>query len=121
MLRRATLLALLLIAEGGGARALRAQASADVRFADHGSGAGAELLGRAVLAPHYAIPPAAQPATLRRDTSYSTTVIVLGRDAVVEGSVHGDVIVVGGDLYMHPGGRIVGRAISIGGDRKSVV
>ena len=115
MLRRATLLALLLIAEGGGARALRAQASADVRFADLGSGAGPSLLGRAVLEPHYAIPPAAQPATLRRDTSYSTTVIVLGRDAVVEGSVHGDVIVVGGDLYMHPGGRIAGRAVSIGG------
>ena len=115
MLRRATLLALLLIVVGGGVRALRAQASVDVRFADLGPGAGPAVLGRAVLEPHFAIPPAAQPATLRRDTSYSTTVIVLGRDAVVEGSVRGDVIVVGGDLYMHPGGRIAGRAISIGG------
>ena len=115
MLRRAPLLALLLIAVGGGVRALRAQSSADIRFADLGSGAGPELLARAVLAPHYLIPPGAQAATLRRDTTYSATVIVLGRDAVVEGSVRGDVIVVGGDLYTHPGGHIAGRAVSIGG------
>ena len=115
MLRHATLLALLLIVVGGGVRALRAQASADVRFADLGPGAGPAVLGRAILEPHFAIPPAAQAATLRRDTTYTTTVIVLGRDAVVEGNVRGDVIVVGGDLYMHPGGRIVGRAVSIGG------
>jgi hypothetical protein len=43
------------------------------------------------------------------------TLIVIGRDAVIEGTVHGDVIVVGGDLYMHPGGQIDGRAIAIGG------
>jgi hypothetical protein len=115
MLRRATLLALLLIVVGGGARALRAQAPVDVRFADVGPGAGPALVGRAILAPHVAIGPAAQAATLGRETTYSSTVIVLGRDAIVEGSVRGDVIVVGGNLYMHPGGRIAGRAVSIGG------
>ena len=115
MLRRVMLLALLLIAVGGGLRAVRAQASVAVRFSDLGPGAGPAFLSRALLAPHYLIPPAAQPATLRRDTTYGTTVIVLGRDAIVEGPVHGDVIVVGGDLYMHPGGRIIGRAVSIGG------
>ena len=117
MLRRATLLALLLTVAGGGVRALGAQrgASVDVRFADLGPGVGPAILGRAILDPHFAIPPGAQPATLRHDTTYTTTVIVLGRDAIVAGSVRGDVIVVGGDLYMHPGGRIAGRAISIGG------
>ena len=117
MVRRATLLALLLTVVGGGVRALCAQGgtSAAVRFADLGPGTGPAVLGRAVLAPHFVIPPGAQAATLRRDTTYSTTVIVLGRDVIVEGSVHGDVIVVGGDLYMHPGGRIAGRAVSIGG------
>lgn len=115
MLRRAALLAPLLVAVGGEFRALHAQASAVVRFADLGPGDGPEVLGRAILSPYFAIPPAAQPATLRRDTSYSTTVIVLGRDAIVEGSVQGDVIVVGGNLYTHPGGRIGGRAVSIGG------
>ena len=43
------------------------------------------------------------------------TVISLGRTVVVEGTVHGDVIVVDADLYMHPGGTIDGRAIAIGG------
>jgi len=113
MVRRATLLAL--IALGGGVRALRGQASVDVRFTDLGPGTGPAILGNAVLAQHIAIPPAPQPATLRRDSAYASTVIVLGRDAIVEGSVRGDVIVVGGDLYMHPGGRISGRAVSIGG------
>ena len=117
MFRRVTLLALLLIMAGEGLRSLHAQGgpSADIRFADLGPGAGPAVLARAVLAPHFTIGPAVQPATLRRDATYSTTVIILGRDAIVEGSVRGDVIVVGGDLYMHPGGRIAGRAISIGG------
>ncbi|HEV8216415.1 MAG TPA: hypothetical protein VGP95_11285 [Gemmatimonadaceae bacterium] len=115
MLRRATLLAPLLIVVGGGARVLRAQSPVQIRFADLGPGTGPSVLGRAILAPYFAIAPAAQAATLRRDTTYSTTVVVLGRDAIVEATVRGDVIVVGGDLYMHPGGRIVGRAVSIGG------
>src|SRR5689334_10898207 len=117
MFRRVTLLALLLIMAGEGLRTLHAQGgpSVDIRFADLGPGAGPAVLGRAVLAPHVAIGPAVQPATLRRDASYPTTVIVLGRDAIVEGAVRGDVIVVGGNLYMHPGGRIAGRAVSIGG------
>jgi len=115
MLRRTALLAPLLIVVGGGVRAVRAQSSVQIRFAELGPGAGPSFLERAVLAPHFAIAPGAQAATLRRDTTYSTTVIVLGRDAIVEGSVHGDVIVVGGDLYTHPGGHIAGRAVSIGG------
>src|SRR6185503_16766274 len=96
MLRRAALLAPLLIVVGGGVRVLRAQSSVQIRFADLGPGTGPSVLGRAVLAPYFAIAPAAQPATLRRDTTYSTTVIVLGRDAIVEGTVRGAVIVVGG-------------------------
>src|SRR5437764_808505 len=113
VIRRATLLAL--IAVGVGVRAVRAQSPVQVRFADLGPGAGPAVLGQAVLAPYTAIAPATQPAILRRDSTYTTTVIVLGRDAIVEGSVRGDVVVVGGDLYMHPGGSIAGRAITIGG------
>src|SRR4051812_6688140 len=84
VIRRATFLAL--IAVGGGIRALRAQPSVQVRFAGLGPGTGPAVLGRAVLEPHIAIAPAAEPATLRRDSTYTTTVIVLGRDAIVEGS-----------------------------------
>jgi hypothetical protein len=41
--------------------------------------------------------------------------IILGRHATLDGVVNGDVIVVAGDLHVHPGARIDGRAIAIGG------
>ena len=110
MSRRAVLLAL--FAWGGAARA---QAPIVVELRDAGPGIGPAILERALSEPHVVIPPAPELTLLRRDSAYRTTVIVLGRDAVVEGSVQGDVIVVAGDLYMHPGGSIAGRAIAIGG------
>jgi hypothetical protein len=73
------------------------------------------VLVQALAGPYTVIPPAATRALLAPGTSYANTVIVLGRDAVVEDTVRGDVIVIGGDLYMHPGADIAGRAIAIGG------
>jgi hypothetical protein len=52
---------------------------------------------------------------LAKDSTYAGTVVVLGPMAVVEGRVRGDVVVVGGDLFVHPGAEIGGRAIAIGG------
>lgn len=52
---------------------------------------------------------------LPRDTTYAATVVVYGRDATVASRVHGDVVVVGGDLFLHPGAVIDGRAVAIGG------
>ena len=65
--------------------------------------------------PHTVVGPASGRALISRDSSYSANVVVLGRDAIVEGHVHGDVVVIGGDLYMHPGAHIDGRGIAIGG------
>lgn len=65
--------------------------------------------------PHRIIGPGSGRALVSRDSSYPATVVVLGRDAAVEGHVPGDVVVIGGDLFMHPGARIDGRAIAIGG------
>ena len=110
MIRRAALLALL--AWGG---AVHAQAPIIVQLRDAGPGVGPAILERALAESHAVIPPAPELALLRRDSVYRTTVIVLGRDAVIEGSIQGDVIVIAGDLYMHPGGSIAGRAIAIGG------
>lgn len=113
MNRRAALLALLVW--GGAAHAQVARASARVELRGAGPGIGPATLGRALEGRHVVVPPDTQYVLLRRDSVYRTTVIVLGRDAVVEGAVHGDLIVVAGDLYMHPGGAIAGRAITIGG------
>lgn len=57
----------------------------------------------------------AKPIALRRDTMYTSSVVVLGGPATVASNVRGDVIVVGGDLFLHPGVEISGRAIAIGG------
>lgn len=86
-----------------------------VRVIDPGFGAGPEVLQQVVAGPHVVIPPAAGQAVLARDTIYHTSVIILGRDAAVDGTVTGDVLVVGGDLHVHPHANITGRAIAIGG------
>ena len=54
-------------------------------------------------------------ARLPRDSTFDRTVLVLGGDATVASTVNGDVIVVDGDLFLHPGAAIAGRAIAIGG------
>jgi hypothetical protein len=105
---RALLLALIL---GGAARAQ----TPVIRFEDLGPGEGPKTLARALTRPYTIIAPASAPATLPRDSTYQHSVVVLGRDVAVLGSVHGDVIVIGGNLFLRPGGAITGRALAIGG------
>ena len=50
-----------------------------------------------------------------RGTTLPRTTIIIGGDASVGAGVRGDVIVVGGDLFLSPGAAIDGRAIAIGG------
>jgi hypothetical protein len=50
-----------------------------------------------------------------RDSTIDRTVLILGGDATVASIVHGDVIVIDGDLFLHPGAAIDGRAVAIGG------
>ncbi len=52
---------------------------------------------------------------LPRDSTVSSSLIVLGRPVTVASHVQGDVIVVGADLYLHPGVDISGRAVAVGG------
>jgi hypothetical protein len=91
---------------------MRAQ---QVRIADAGPGPVGRTLAAALAAPHRLYEPRGDTVVLRRDSTYDRTVIVLGRTVLVDGSVHGDVIVVGGDMHVHPGARIDGRALAIGG------
>src|SRR5262245_26116283 len=69
----------------------------------------------ALAGPHVLIEPGPSRAVLPRDTIYRETVIILGREAAVDGTVHGDVIVVGGDLHLHPRSVVTGRAVAYGG------
>lgn len=73
------------------------------------------VLERELAAPHVVIGPDSAAANIPADSSYSTGVLVLGRDVTVNGTVHGDVAVIGGDLYLHPGAHVDGRTVAIGG------
>jgi hypothetical protein len=95
-----------------GAVAARAQT---LVVREYGPGDGPQLLAQILRSPYTVVPPAAEDYIVAKDSAYSRTLIVLSRKVFVEGTVHGDLIVIGGDLYMHPGGRIDGRAIAFGG------
>ncbi|HEY2376224.1 MAG TPA: polymer-forming cytoskeletal protein [Gemmatimonadaceae bacterium] len=82
---------------------------------DAGPGSFGHRLAEMFASPHRLIGPAATPAILPRDSAYAQTVVVLHRDVVIEGRVHGDVIVVGGDAFLRPGAVVDGRVIAVGG------
>ena len=50
-----------------------------------------------------------------RGTTLPRTTIVIGHDASLGATVRGDIIVVGGDLFLRPGASVQGRAVAIGG------
>ena len=109
MIRRLALLGLLL------AGRVAAAQSPIVRVDDAGPGVGPSVLLDALSHPFTVAPQGGGSYVIARGSDNPRSVVVLGRDAVVEGHVSGDVIVVGGDLYMHPGATIDGRALSFGG------
>jgi hypothetical protein len=52
---------------------------------------------------------------LPRGTRFETSLVILSPRVTIGARVAGDVVVVGGDLFTHPGGRIEGDALAIGG------
>lgn len=80
-----------------------------------GRGPAVARVNGALAAPHKVIAPGDSPALIARDSSYGETVIVLARDAIIEGRVHGDVIVIGGDAFVHPGANVDGSVVAVGG------
>jgi hypothetical protein len=52
---------------------------------------------------------------LPRDSVVTTSLIVIGRPTYLSSRVQGDVVVIGGDLYLRPGSDVAGSAIAIGG------
>ena len=110
MISRSVLCALLLV---GGAASARAQVVVQMRQA--GPGDGPRMLAQILDAPYRVIGPGATPARIPRDSVLPTTTIVLGRDVYLDGTVHGDLVVIDGDLYTHPSATIDGRAIAYGG------
>jgi hypothetical protein len=74
------------------------------------------LLRTAAAGPHDVIvADSSRRLTFPRGTTLPRTAIIVGGDASVAATVRGDLIVVGGDLFLQPGATIQGRAIAIGG------
>lgn len=94
--------------------AVAAQPAVYVR--DAGPGRSGRFIREALERPHQIIAGTdTARVILPRDSSVSSTVIILGRNAAVGAHVAGDVIVVGGDLFVQPGADIAGRALAVGG------
>jgi hypothetical protein len=91
------------------------EAQDSVRIRRAGPGRAGELARSAAAAPHDLLVADTGRVTLPRGTVQSRSVLIVGGDAAVGARVQGDVVVIGGDLFMHPGGAIDGRAIALGG------
>ena len=52
---------------------------------------------------------------LPRDSVVTTNLLVLGQPTYLSSRVHGDVVVVGADLFLRTGSEVTGRAVAIGG------
>ena len=114
-MRRSAVVTMVVLAAAAPAAAQRP--SVDVVLRDAGRGPAATILRAAVAAPHRVMlaDSSRVVTTLPSDSIYPTTVFVIGKGAAVAGTVQGDVVVVGGDLFLRPGAKISGRAIAIGG------
>lgn len=110
--RSAVLAAFLVL--GSASAAAQGTSGANVVVRTPGRGRPGAIL-REVLARPFALIVSDSVAHLPRDSTIDQTVLVLGGDATVASIVHGDVVVVDGDLFLHPGAAIDGRAIAIGG------
>lgn len=96
--------------------AARAGAQHTVRVEAPARAASATVLRATVAAPHDLIlTDSLRRLLLPRGTTLPRSVLIVGGDASVGAGVRGDVVVVGGDLFLHPGAAIDGRAVAIGG------
>lgn len=94
-----------------------ADAQPRVVVVDRGPGDSGRILSEILAGPHRLVEPGVDTSwfVLPRDAQTPGSVVVLGRTTAVEGQVDGDVVVVGGDLFVRPAARVNGRAIAIGG------
>lgn len=92
-----------------------AEAQDSLRVRRAGPGRAGTVLREVAAAPHRLLAADTGRITLLRDSVVDGSLLVVGGDIAVAARVRGDVTVVGGDLFMHPGGAIEGRAIALGG------
>lgn len=72
-------------------------------------------LARVLGTTHQVLDGGGRPVDLPRGTRFGTSLVILSPRVTIGARVTGDVVVVGGDLFTHPGGRIEGDAVAVGG------
>ena len=92
---------------------LRAQDNLYVREA--GPGEPGRILRAALAGAHTVLRPDSSPLVFPRGDVVPSTLIVLGADVKVGAMVNGSIVVIGGDLFVHPGAHVTGRAVAFGG------
>ncbi|MFL5608280.1 MAG: hypothetical protein ACJ8AD_17640 [Gemmatimonadaceae bacterium] len=103
---RGILLALILVPVSVGAQ--------EVVLREPGPGPAAEIVRRVVDGPHV-VRAGQGPLEFPRDSTITTSLLVLGRPTYLASRVQGDVVVIGADLFLRPGADVSGRAVAIGG------
>ena len=97
-------------------QATRAGAQHVVQVDGPGSAKATIILRRALADAHDVMfADSARQLVLPRGTEVPRTVVIVGGDASVGATVRGDVVVVGGNLFLRPGASIEGSTIAIGG------
>jgi len=115
---RRSILALALLASAGSVHAQQPDQPSclSARLVDsHGAVSGPVV--RAVLAQPHDMLCARDTTklTLSKGANIPRSIVLVAHGAIVEDTVHGDVMVIGGDLFLHPGSHIDGHAIAICG------
>lgn len=90
---------------------LRAQ---DVTVREGAGRRSAEFIREAVAQPHV-VKAGTTRLEFPRDSTITSTLIVIGRPTYLASKVQGDVVVIGSDLFLRPGVEISGHAVAIGG------
>ena len=90
---------------------LRAQ---DVTVREGTGRRSAEFIREAVAQPHVVMAGTTR-LEFPRDSTITSTLIVIGRPTFLASKVQGNVVVIGADLFLRPGAEITGHAVAIGG------
>jgi hypothetical protein len=86
----------------------------EVVVREPGPGPAAEIVRRVTTGPHL-VRAGEGPLVFPRDSTITTSLLVLGRPTYLASRVQGDVVVIGADLFLRPGVDVSGRAVAIGG------
>ena len=89
-------------------------AAQDVVVRSGGETASGSIILAAIAKPHV-VRAGSGRLELPKDSTITSTLIVIGRPTYLASRVEGDVIVIGSDLFLRPGVAISGRAVAIGG------